>query len=121
MQLGKPVSMVGHILAVPVRDGDLMVIASGSGTTPALVDVAATGRALNAKILTISRQPESPLARLADATLTIPSLSTGAGVQPLGTLFEQCLGIVCDALIMDLMNRLNVTTDAMRARHANIE
>jgi 6-phospho-3-hexuloisomerase len=123
MQLGKPVAILGDILSAPVRHGDLVVIASGSGTTSALLDVADASLALNAKILALTGQSDSPLSERASVTLTIPPLLTDGskGVQPLGTLFEQCLGLVCDALVIDLMHRLDVTIDAMRTRHANIE
>jgi D-arabinose 5-phosphate isomerase GutQ len=41
--------------------------------------------------------------------------------QPLGTLFEQALKHVCDALVQALMAALEMTPAAMRERHANIE
>lgn len=123
MQLGRPVAILGDILSGPVGDGHVVVIASGSGSTPALLDVADTGHTLNATILALTGHPGSPLAQRATQALTIPPLLSdgGSGMQPLGTLFEQSLGIVCDALVVDLMHRLEVTIDAMRARHANIE
>jgi 6-phospho-3-hexuloisomerase len=42
-------------------------------------------------------------------------------MQPLGTLFEQSLFILCDSLILGLMQRAGIVTDQMLQRHANLE
>ena len=42
-------------------------------------------------------------------------------VQPLGTLFEQSLLILCDSLILGLMQRLRVGVAHMQERDANLD
>ena len=42
-------------------------------------------------------------------------------VQPLGTLFEQSLLILCDSLILELMQRSGIGAAQMLERHANLE
>lgn len=122
-QLGKPVEIIGDILTGPVRRGDLVVIASASGTTPALLDVIGIAHSVGARVLTLTGGHDTPMATQSDGTMTIPSSLSdgGASTQPLGTLFEQSLAITCDALVFDLMSRLGVTVGSMRDRHANIE
>ena len=39
----------------------------------------------------------------------------------MGSLFEHCLGLLCDLLIIRLKRSLNVDESAMNARHANLE
>lgn len=123
MQLGKPTFIIGDLLTGPIRPGGLLVIASASGASGSLVAAARTAREHRARVLALTACSDSPLAQQADRVLTIPAIPPGtpASAQPLGTLFEQALGLVCDALVLDLMRRLDVTTRAMRDRHANIE
>ncbi len=42
-------------------------------------------------------------------------------VQPLGTLFEQSMLILCDSLVLALMRRTGVSAAQMFAHHANLE
>lgn len=122
-QLGKPTAVIGDILTGPVAPGDLVVIASSSGTTPALLDVTDTARTIGADVLALTGSNSTPLSAQSNATLTIPATIAdgGSSTQPLGTLFEQALTLVCDAIIVDLMRRLDITVESMRSRHANIE
>ena len=39
----------------------------------------------------------------------------------MGSLFEHCLGLLCDLLIIRLKVALNVDEAQMNARHANLE
>jgi 6-phospho-3-hexuloisomerase len=119
-QLGKPAFLIGDILTPAVRAGDLIIIATSSGTTPALVTTAEAGNRHGASTLALTADTGSPLAAGADHVLTLPSRAVTTR-QPLGTLFEQTLILVCDALVVHLMSALDVTTAAMQDRHANLE
>jgi 6-phospho-3-hexuloisomerase len=118
MQLDRPVNLLGDILTGPVRPRDLVVIASGSGTSAAMVTHAEVARQHGALIAVLTASATSALAKLADHTVHLP---LPASAQPLGTLFEQALGHVCDALVQGLMASLEITPEVMRERHANIE
>ncbi len=71
----------------------------------------------------------SPLAELADHRIVIPAPSLKAdegepghtSVQPMGTLFEQSLLILCDSLVLGMMQRTGVNSAQMFKRHANLE
>ena len=71
----------------------------------------------------------SPLAELADLRVVIPAPSLKSAeecigsisVQPMGTLFEQSMLILCDSLILGLMQRTGVSAAQMFERHANLE
>ena len=39
----------------------------------------------------------------------------------MGSLFEHCLGLLCDLLIIRLKAKLGVDQNEMNARHANLE
>jgi len=127
MQTGKTVFIVGETITPSIQAGDLLLVASGSGRTSTLMVVAEKAKHVGAKILLFTTDPESPIALLADHVVVIPapSLSSDAGkdgfesIQPMGTLFEQSLLIVCDSIVLRSMK--DVDFSEMRERHANLE
>ena len=129
MHLGKIVYVVGETTTPRIVAENLLIIGSGSGKTSSLLAMAEQSQRQGAKILLFTSDTTSPLAKLVDHRVIIPtpSLKTAAGVgrfsstQPLGTLFEQSLLILCDSLVLELMRRLGVDAAQMSERHANLE
>ena len=122
--------MVGESTTPSILAGDLLIIGSGSGQTTSLLAMAGQTRRLGATILLFTTDATSPLADFADHQVIIPapSLKDAKGghgvpisVQPMGTLFEQSLLILCDSLILGLMQRLGIGAEQMIERHANLE
>jgi len=66
MHMGKRVHVVGEVTTPAITAGDLLVVGSGSGRTPALVAAGEKAKKAGARILLVTIDPESPLARLAD-------------------------------------------------------
>ena len=129
LHLGKTVYVVGEPTTPSIQATDLLIIGSGSGQTSTLRVIAQKAHNLGAKILLFTTAPDSPLADMADHTVVIPAPSlkdskevhTLESVQPMGTLFEQSLLIMCDSLVLMLMEQLDISADQMRERHANLE
>ena len=128
MHLGVHTHVVGEVTAPGITEEDLLLIGSGSGATASLVSAAEKARSIGAKIALITIQEDSPTGKRADIELTIPAPTpkiaedTGfRSIQPMGSLFEQCLLLVLDALILLLMDKTGTGADAMFARHANLE
>ena len=129
MHLGKTVYVVGETTTPSIAAENLLVIGSGSGKTSSLLAMAEQAQRKGAKILLFTTDATSPLAELADHRVIIPapSLKTSQEIrglistQPLGTLFEQSMLILCDSLILGLMQRLGVDAAQMSERHANLE
>jgi 6-phospho-3-hexuloisomerase len=129
MHLEKTVYVVGETTTPSIVAKDLLILGSGSGRTTSLLAIAGQARRQGAKILLFTTDAASPLAESADYRVVIPapSLKTAAGisalvsVQPLGTLFEQSMLILCDSLILGLMQRTGVNAGQMFERHANLE
>jgi 6-phospho-3-hexuloisomerase len=129
MHLGKTVHVVGETTTPGISVGDLLIIGSGSGRTASLLTMAGLARNRGAKILLFTTDATSPLAELADQQVIIPAPSYKMAdrardlisVQPLGTLFEQSLLILCDCLILRLMQQTGVGAAQMFERHANLE
>lgn len=127
MQLGKSAYIVGETTTPSIQAGDLLILASGSGQTSTLLAITEKARSVGARILLFTTAPVSPLASMADhvVILPAPSLSSAAdmngieSIQPMGTLFEQSLLILCDSLVLRAMKNVDFTQ--MRERHANLE
>ena len=128
MHMGKRSYVVGETCTPNITEKGLLVICSGSGSTASLVAHAKKAKSLNAKLVLITINDSSPIAELADLVITIPAVSPKSAVQgqvksiqPMGSLFEQSEGIYMDIIIMMLMEKLNMTSDTMFGRHANLE
>jgi len=128
MHLGLKAHVAGEATTPPIAESDLLVIGSGSGRTATLLPLAERARDAGARVALITIDAQAPLARSADPVAVIPGASpklagadTLASAQPMGSLFEQTLGLALDALVMRLMARLGEDSAAMFARHANLE
>ncbi len=128
MHLGMDAHLVGETTTPPISAGDCLIIGSGSGATPSLAAIAGQAKALGAAIVLFTIDSNSPIGALADRTVVIPAYSpkarnspSGQSVQPMGSLFEQCLFVVFDALVIALMQEKNITASEMFTRHANLE
>ena len=124
MHLGKTVYVVGETITPSISTADLLILGSGSGRTTGLLAMAEKAWNQGAQILLFTTDATSPLAQLADHRIVIPapSLREAEGsLQPMGSLFEQSLLILCDSLILRLMQRTGVGAAQMLERHANLE
>ena len=128
MHLGLSAYIVGNVTTPGITDSDLLLIGSGSGRTASLVQYATRAKALKVTVALITTSRQSPLGELADHIIEIhaptPKSSVVArsfSIQPLGTLFEQTLGLLLDVISLQVMNELNVSAEQMFARHANLE
>jgi len=128
MHLGMDAHLVGETTTPPISAADCLVIGSGSGRTPGLVAVAEKARAIGASIVVFTIDANSPIAAQAKTVVDIPAVSPkarnaprGQSLQPMGSLFEQCLFLLLDALVLALMREKNVTAAEMFERHANLE
>ena len=128
MHLGFDVYVVGDVTTPGITKKDLLVIASGSGTTESLCAIAEKVKNIGSQIVLLTILEDSPIAQVADIILTIPAPTpkiekeTGFhSIQPMGALFEQSLVLIFDALTLVLMNQIKSDSDTMFTRHANLE
>jgi len=136
MHLGFQVYVLGETINPNVGDGDMVIVISGSGKTTVPLAAAQMAKSLNAKVVAITSQEESPLAQTADLVVDIPGREDIASedeyhirqlkgqhesLAPMGTMFEDTTMIFLDSIIAELMNRLGLSVDSMRLHHATIE
>ena len=128
MHMGLTVYLVGETTTPNIQKGDLLLIGSGSGETASLLSMAKKAKALGATLALVTILPESSIAALADVIVCIPAPTSKsektmrfASIQPMGSLFEQCLLLFLDATILCLMEDKKIDAEAMFSRHANLE
>lgn len=126
MHLGLTVHVAGDTTTPAISTGDLLLVASGSGTTSGVVKSAETAAKAGARIAAFTTNPDSPLAALADALVIIPAAQKtdhGSSVtrQYSGSLFEQVLFLATEAVFQSLWDNTEVPAEELWLRHANLE
>lgn len=126
MHLGLSVFVVGEVTTPAIGRGDLLLTASGSGATTGIIRAAEIAIAAGATVAAITTAAESPLALLAAATIIVPAAgkldrSDALSAQYAGSLFEQIVVVLGDALFHALWQRSGATADELWPRHANLE
>jgi 6-phospho-3-hexuloisomerase len=136
MHLGINVHVVGGEVTPASEKGDLVLLISGSGESTSVVNSAKIAKKVGAKVCVITSYPNSSTSKEADYIVNVKSRTKLKGekdfllrqlkgehytLAPLGTLFEISVLVFLDSLIVELMDRLEITEDDMRVRHATIE
>jgi 6-phospho-3-hexuloisomerase len=123
LHIGVPAYFVGETVSPPVHEDDVVVLLSGSGETFSVIVTAQTAKRLGSKIVTITGNPDSTLAKLSDLTILLrtPTGDRQRTLAPLGTLYEDACSVFLDGVVADLMRLKGATEESMRARHATLE
>ncbi|WP_142065100.1 MULTISPECIES: 6-phospho-3-hexuloisomerase [unclassified Pseudarthrobacter] len=126
MHLGLTVHVVGETTSPAIRAGDLLLAASGSGTTAGVVKAAETAVAQGARVAAYTTSKSSPLANAAAAVVLIPAAQKtdhGSAVtrQYSGSLFEQVLFATTEAVFQSLWDEDAAAPEDLWQRHANLE
>ena len=126
MHLGMTVHVAGDSTTPAISSGDLLLVASGSGTTSGVVKSAETAAKTGARIVAFTTNPASPLAALTDALVVIPAAQKtdhGSSVsrQYSGSLFEQALFLATESVFQTLWDNTDEPAEKLWLRHANLE
>jgi 6-phospho-3-hexuloisomerase len=126
MHLGLPVAVVGEMTTPPIGPGDLLLVNSAKGAGPTIEAIAQAGRMAGATLAVITAQPGGIVSSQAQLIVYLPAqtLADAEGsrsFQPMGSVYEQALWVLGDALVVLLQASLGVDAAAMRARHTNLE
>jgi len=121
VHLGFQTFVIGETITAPVQKDDLVVLISGSGETIPVTMTAEIARRLGAKIISITANPDSHIARFADVIISLSTGEKNPDLAPLGTLFEASSWIFLDGLVAELMARKGEDEKKMKKRHATLE
>lgn len=126
MHLGLPTHVVGEVTAPAIGERDVLVAASGSGTTGRVVRAAQTARDQRADVIALTTAADSPLAKIATEVLIVPAADKqdfdgATSVQYAGSLFEQSVLLITDALFHTLWKTGGSQARDLWRLHANLE
>jgi len=121
--VGVEARVVGSPGCPPVGRGDLVLVGSGSGRTPATLERARAARGAGALVAAVTADPSSPIAEMSAIVVHIPADAAPREGTPhtLRSLFEECLMIVCDCVCRMVQEKLGVSTQDMQSRHSSVE
>lgn len=128
MHVGIESYVVGDTTTPAFEKGDLLITASGSGETSYTVGMAKKAKALGGKVAAITIRQKSTLGKLADLLVEVDASSDKVqdehqkkAVLPGGSLFEQSVLLIGDALVIPLAEYTHTPLDHAFSRHANLE
>ena len=126
MHLGLEVHVVGDATTPAIGPGDVLLTASGSGTTESIVRAASRASDAGARVGLITAAESSRLADIAAVRVLIPAAQkldrTGSSsAQYAGSLFEQTVVLVGDGIFHALWQRQGSSADELWPRHSNLE
>ena len=125
MQMGFMASVVGEATAPAIRAEDLLIIFSGSGRTGGLSLHAKRAREAGAVVIAVTTDPDSVLAKSSHMKIVIRAPrkdhQEDCSIQPMGSLYEQSAGILCDIMVLRLMERYGISSEDMYQNHSNLE
>ena len=111
---------------VPKLDSrDLLIIGSGSGETRTILKIAEIAKKEEIPILLVTSKTHSSIMSLANVGLTIGNGSgvaeTVNSIQPMTTLFEQCISLYLDSIVIKLMKSTLQNSKDLENRHNVLE
>lgn len=123
-QMGFTSYVVSETTTPSITENDLLFICSGSGETSILVEHAKRAEQVGAAIALVTAAPDSTLGNLASVAVILKAQTKGVkdqSIQPMGTLFEQSLGIFMDIMVLFLMQEMRIGSEDMFRNHKNLE
>ena len=137
MHLGVSAYVVGETISPAIYKDDCIVAISGSGETNNIVSAVNIAKNRGSKVLVVTSYPESTLGKLADSCLLVKGRTKKevddenymkrqiygnyTSLTPLGTAFELTTLVFLDAIVSELMEKMQQTESDLKARHTVLE
>jgi 6-phospho-3-hexuloisomerase len=137
MHLGLSAYVVGETISPAIHKNDCMIAISGSGETNTIVSAARIAKDRGSRVLAVTSYPESTLGQLTDSYLLVKGRTKQevddenymkrqihgnyTSLTPLGTAFELTTLVFLDAIVSELMDKMQQTENDLRNRHAVLE
>ncbi|MHA1865643.1 MAG: SIS domain-containing protein [Candidatus Heimdallarchaeaceae archaeon] len=126
--LGAESRFITNSRSVPrVKEGETIVVISGSGTTPIVKAVLETYLIWNPYVIVITSYPLSVIGRLGDVTVKLigrtktdlarREIGLDSTLTPEGTMFESAALSFLDGIVAELAIALNLTEESMFDKH----
>ncbi|WP_462315898.1 6-phospho-3-hexuloisomerase [Methanobrevibacter sp.] len=123
MHLGLSAYVVGETISPAIHADDCIVVISGSGETNTIVSAANKAKERGSKVLALTSYPESTIGQLSDCFILVKGRrkkevddenymkrqihGNYTSLTPLGTAFELTTLVFLDAIVSELMDKIN--------------
>jgi len=126
MHLGLKACFISDTVTYRYKKEDLLIVISGSGETTSPLAIAKNAKQIGGKVVLVTANPLSSIARLSDLTIQIEGKSKDKAtinktLAPYTSLFDISTLAVLDSIGGIIMQRLGVTEEQIDMRHASIE
>ncbi|MCR5025870.1 MAG: 6-phospho-3-hexuloisomerase [Methanobrevibacter sp.] len=137
MHLGVSAYVVGETISPAIYEDDCIIAISGSGETNTIVSAVKIAKNRGSRVLAVTSYPESTLGKLADTCLLVKGRTKKevddenymkrqihgnyTSLTPLGTAFELTTLVFLDAIVSELMEKMQQTESDLKARHTVLE
>ena len=129
MHMGKEVHWIWDDTTPAIQEGDLLIATLGDGRIGHINYICERAKEVGAFLYVVTGSPSGETAKnLADKVFFVPAAvyrgtdDVVASFQPMGNLFEQCLLILFDIIIMTLVDETpGLSFEKMSNRHRNVE
>jgi len=137
MHLGLSAYVVGETISPAIYEDDCIIAISGSGETNTIVSAAKIAKNRGSKVLALTSYPESTLGQLCDTYILVKGRTKKevddenymkrqihgnyTSLTPLGTAFELTTLVFLDAIVSELMEKMQQTESDLKARHTVLE
>jgi len=137
MHLGVSAYVVGETISPAIYEDDCIIAISGSGETNTIVSAARIAKNRGSKVLAVTSYPESTLGQLSDCYLLVKGRTNQevddenymkrqihgnyTSLTPLGTAFELTTLVFLDAIVSELMEKMQQTESDLKSRHTVLE
>ena len=137
MHLGLSAYVVGETISPAIYEDDCIIAISGSGETNTIVSAAKIAKNRGSKVLALTSYPDSTLGQLADSYILVKGRTKKevddenymkrqihgnyTSLTPLGTAFELTTLVFLDAIVSELMEKMQQTESDLNAIHTVLE
>lgn len=129
MHMGKEVHWIWDDTTPGIQQGDLLIATLGDGQIGHINYICERAKEAGGYIYVVTGSPRGRTARkVADAVFFLPAAvyrgtdEVVSSFQPMGNLFEQCLLIVFDMIVMTVVEETpELSFEKMSGRHRNVE
>ena len=119
MHAGLTAFIPGETNTPAAGPGDLLVAISCTGQTGMTEYIARRASSLGPKVVVLTTEADSPIARHADQLVVIPVDEPDIVLR--AAVFEHAASLCLDAVFNVLSEQLKLDLEQLRARHANLE
>lgn len=131
MQTKHTTFLVGEVCTPSIQPGDLLMVASGSGTTKVTLELVRKVKSQGARAAVLTMHPDAPIPKACDCVVAIPKTQEAGGDDSDELVFakknlpgnfpELAITIILDGVVAELMEQNNQDGSIIDFMHANLE